>query len=128
MGVILDTHAFIWYIDGNSKLPPQIRDVIEISADKVYLSMASLWEIAIKLNIEKLTLDYDFLALSELLKQLSIQTLNITFTDLQIYRTLPIHHRDPFDRLIIAQAQNRSLSVISKDANFKQYIVPLLWN
>lgn len=128
MDVIINTHVLIWYIEGSEKLSQNARDIIEISADKVYLNIVSLWEIAIKVNINKLKLSYEFSDLPKLLSQLNIQIIDIIFTDLEAYTKLPLHHRDPFDRLIIAQAQNRSLAIISKDENFKKYSVQVLWD
>ncbi|AIE73056.1 MULTISPECIES: type II toxin-antitoxin system VapC family toxin [unclassified Synechocystis] len=127
MQVILDTHVFIWYIEGNQKLSPPLRHVIEFAADEIYLSIVSLWEIAIKLSINKLRLNYAFAGLENLLANLNISVLNITWQHLEAYRNLPLHHRDPFDRMIIAQAQHHNFSVISKDGNFKKYNVNLIW-
>lgn len=98
MNVLLDTHTFIWYIEGNAKLTQKARDIIEISGDKIYLSIISLWEIAIKTGKKQLTLQNEFDDLLDVLNSLEIKILTITFADAQIYKNLPLHHDDPFDR------------------------------
>lgn len=124
--MLLDTHALLWFLEDDSKLPQEIKRSIE-TTPTVYVSIVSLWEIAIKVNIQKLDISFVFSDLPNLLQTLNLQILDITFPDLNIYKNLPLHHRDPFDRLIIAQAQNRSLTIISKDENFQKYAVSLLW-
>ncbi len=81
MNVLLDTHTFIQYIEGNSKLTEKAREVIELSADKVYLSIISLWEIAIKTGKNQLTLQSQFDDLLDVLNSLEIEILSITFAD-----------------------------------------------
>ncbi|NJN73138.1 MAG: type II toxin-antitoxin system VapC family toxin [Limnothrix sp. RL_2_0] len=124
--MLLDTHTLIWFLENDTKLPEDTRNTIE-TTEKICVSIVILWEMAIKVNINKLKLGYEFSDLPTLLNQLNIQILDITFSDLDIYTALPLHHRDPFDRLIITQAQNRSLAIISKDENFNKYSLPILW-
>lgn len=124
---LLDTHAFIWLSENDSNLPDNLRDMIDV-ADRVYLSIASLWEIAIKLNLGKLSLQRNYETIEGELKSSDILILPISFVDtLQISR-LPLHHRDPFDRMLIAQAMNRSLIVISRDTKFDAYPIQRLWD
>ena len=127
MNVLLDTHTFIWYIEGNAKLTQKARDVIEVSGDKIYLSIISLWEIAIKTGKKQLTLQNEFDDLLDVLNSLDIEILTITFADTQIYKNLPLHHGDPFDRMIISQAINNSLTIIGCDQSFNDYPIQLLW-
>jgi len=127
MNVILDTHTFIWYIEGNAKLTQKARDVIEISGDKIYLSIISLWEIAIKTGKKQLTLQNEFDDLLDVLNSLEIEILTITFVDTQVYKNLPLHHSDPFDRMIISQAINNSLTIIGCDQSFNDYPIQILW-
>ncbi|QHV00745.1 type II toxin-antitoxin system VapC family toxin [Synechocystis sp. CACIAM 05] len=124
--MLLDTHTLLWFLDNDIKLPLHLKSLIE-AKPKVYVSIVSLWEIAIKLNINKLRLNYAFTDLENLLADLNILVLNITWQHLEACRNLPLHHRDPFDRMIIAQAQQHNFSVISKDENFKKYNVNLIW-
>jgi PIN domain nuclease of toxin-antitoxin system len=127
MNVLLDTHTFIWYIEGNAKLTQKARDVIEVSGDKIYLSIISLWEIAIKTGKKQLTLQNEFDDLLDVLNLLEIEILTITFADTQIYKNLPLHHGDPFDRMIISQAINNSLTIVGCDQSFNDYPIQILW-
>ena len=127
MNVLLDTHTFIWYIEGNAKLTQKARDVIEVSGDKIYLSIISLWEIAIKTGKKQLTLQNEFDDLLDVLHSLKIEILTITFADTQIYKNLPLHHGDPFDRMIISQAINNGLTIIGCDQSFNDYPIQILW-
>ena len=96
-------------------------------ADTVYLSIVSLWEMAIKLNLGKLSLKRSYETIEQELESSDISLLPITFIDtLQIYR-LPLHHRDPFDRMLIAQAINKSLILISRDTQFDAYPIQRIW-
>ncbi len=126
MNILLDTHILLWYIRGDKKLTDDLRRLIEVSADTVHLSIVSLWEIAIKMNVGKLELNCDFKDLEKILKAVKIDLIEITFSDLEIYKQSPLHHRDPFDRLIIAQAKNRGYSLVSQDANFNLYDIELI--
>ncbi|TYQ30744.1 type II toxin-antitoxin system VapC family toxin [Pseudanabaena sp. UWO310] len=127
MDILLDTHTFIWYIEGNPKLTEKAREAIEMSADKVYLSIISLWEIAIKTGKNQLTLQNQFDDLLDVLNSLQIEILSITFADTQIYKNLPLHHGDPFDRMIIAQAISNNLIVVGCDQSFNNYPIQILW-
>ena len=127
MNVLLDTHTFIWYIEGNTSLTEKAREIIEFSADNVYLSIISLWEIAIKTGKNKLAMQNEYDDLLDVLNSLDIEVLPITFVDTQIYKNLPLHHGDPFDRMIISQAINNSLTIIGCDQSFNNYPIQILW-
>jgi len=124
--LLLDTHTFIWLSECSTELPLQLIDLIE-AADTVFLSIVSLWEIAIKVNLGKLKLNQEYEAIEAELEASGILLLPITFTDTIQIKNLPLHHRDPFDRMLIAQAINRSLTVISRDGAFDAYAVQRLW-
>ena len=124
--LLLDTHAFIWYSEDDSKLPESIKTEIE-TADKVYISIASLWEIAIKLSIGKLSLRSNYELIESSLEPAGIILLPISFADTVRVMNLPLHHRDPFDRILIAQAINNSLTLVSCDAAFTAYPIQLRW-
>ncbi|NEO70598.1 type II toxin-antitoxin system VapC family toxin [Moorena sp. SIO3H5] len=123
---LLDTHAFIWLSENDPNLPNKLRDMIE-AADSVYLSIASLWEIAIKLNLGKLSLQRSYQTIESELQSSDISLLPISFIDTLQISNLPLHHRDPFDRMLIAQAMNRSLVLISRDNKFDAYPIQRLW-
>mgnify|MGYP003435091343 CR=1 FL=1 len=124
--LLLDTHAFIWYSEDDSKLPESIKIEIE-TADRVYISIASLWEIAIKLSIGKLSLRSNYESIEASLEPAGIILLPISFADTVRVMNLPLHHRDPFDRILIAQAINNSLTLVSCDAAFTAYPIQLRW-
>lgn len=127
MNLLLDTHTFIWYFQSDQRLSPAMADMLEDVDNRLYLSIVSLWEIAINLNIGKLTLQVPFSNLPELLERFLIETLPIEFTDAAQYLSLPLHHRDPFDRMLIAQAMTNSLAIASADAAFDAYPIQRRW-
>lgn len=124
--LLLDTHAFIWFSENAPNLSVTLKEQIE-SADRVYLSIASLWEIAIKISIGKLTLQSDYADIEAQLPAAGILLLPISFADTVRVRNLPFHHRDPFDRILIAQSINHSLVLVSRDEMFDAYAVQRLW-
>ena len=124
---LLDTHAFLWLIQGDTQLSERARAVIGDDANQLYFSVASLWEIVIKLNIGKLKIGHTIEDIYTLLAQLKIEILSIERSDLDRYLTLPLHHRDPFDRILIAQAIDRELVFVSADESFGAYSVQRLW-
>jgi PIN domain nuclease of toxin-antitoxin system len=128
MNLLLDTHVLIWYIAGNSSLKPAMIDLLETTENNLSISVASLWEIAIKVGKGKLDLGIEFHELEGILDRLNIQILPILFGDLNVQRTLPFHHTDPFDRLIISQAINQNLVLMSADSAFSNYPVQNIWS
>jgi len=127
MKILLDTHTFLWFLNGDSMLSKLARALIENNENEKYISIASFWEIAIKNSLGKLTLDVPFAELkTEALKN-SFQLLPITFEDVLQLSTLPFHHRDPFDRIIVSQARNNNIALLSCDNNFSLYHVNILW-
>ena len=128
MKLLLDTHAFLWFIMGSSNLSADARTLMEDAAHEKFLSAASLWEMAIKLSLGKLTLSAPFAVL--LPQQLSlngVEVLNIKIEHAAAVAALPFHHRDPFDRLLIAQAVVEKMPVISTDTAFDAYPIKRLW-
>ncbi len=128
MQFLLDTHAFLWFIGGDRRLSPVARQLIADMDNELFLSTVSLWEIALKVSLKKLTLGKPF---EELIPaQLVLNEIEIVPIDLEALNyliDLPFHHRDPFDRLLIAQAITKELPLISKDAAFVNYSVDLIW-
>lgn len=127
MKFLLDTHAFLWYLLGNPNLGSKAKEAIDTKTD-LYFSIASLWEMSIKINVGKLQLNRSFEDLPKELQYLNVQILPITFEDTAFYAGLPLHHRDPFDRILVAQALNHSLVLISRDPAFDGYPIPRLWS
>jgi PIN domain nuclease of toxin-antitoxin system len=127
MRVLIDTHALLWYLQGDANLSNLALTTIEDKDNDVFVSIVSLWEIAIKLGLSKLELQRPFENLEADLQRLDIKILPIAFAELDIYRSLPLHHRDPFDRILIAQSIGNSLTIITRDALFEPYSIRVVW-
>ncbi|MFB6277586.1 MAG: type II toxin-antitoxin system VapC family toxin [Halothece sp.] len=123
---LLDTHAFIWLSEDDPNLSNSLKEIIDY-ADTVYLSIASLWEIAIKLNLGKISLKRHYEVIGSELESSDLLLLPISFRDTVLIRHLLLHHRDPFDQMLIAQAMNHSLTLISRDRAFDAYPIQRIW-
>ncbi len=123
MNLLIDTHTLIWFIEGSPDLSTKAHNLITNIDNPCFVSVASIWEIAIKLNIGKLELKNPFNKLTSLLWENSIDLLPIRFEHTQKLIDLPFHHRDPFDRLIICQALVEKMQLISRDEHFDNYLV-----
>lgn len=128
MKLLLDTQAFLWLIGGMPEVSQKASKLFTDKNNTFFISLASVWEIAIKTSIGKLTfqqpLEY---FLSSQLQENNITTLNIDFRHVIRVAALPFHHRDPFDRLIISQALSEDLPVVSSDSAFDAYGIKRLW-
>lgn len=127
MNYLLDTHTLIWFLNGDKDLSSNARKAIESFEALNFVSIASLWEIAIKVSLGRLDLKTSFEKIEEEIIKNNFKMLPITFRDTMVLSTLPFHHRDPFDRLLIAQSMNNKFIVISKDQRFDSYKIKLLW-
>lgn len=127
MNCLLDTHALLWFLDGDARLSPAGRQIIEDLDNTIWVSIASLWEIAIKLSIGRLNLNQPIDVLPGELDRNSIGLLSLSFDHVKQVSMLPFHHRDPFDRMLIAQAMIDSLVVIGQDASFDAYDIAREW-
>ncbi len=129
MKLLLDTHTFIWFIDGNPKLAESARKFIENLANERFLSTASLWEMSIKVSLGKLEIPLPFTKLvSEHIYGNAMSLLYIAPEHLDTLRTLPFHHRDPFDRLLIAQSLSEQIVLLSRDEAFDAYPIKRYWD
>lgn len=125
---LLDTHSFLWFIAGDDRLSRRMRSLMADGDRVLLLSVASIWEIAIKVSLGKLLLAAPFAELiPEQLATNAIDILPIEVSDLSMLVQLPFHHRDPFDRLLAAQSLAKSLPLISGDTVFDHYQVERLW-
>ena len=125
MRVLLDTSTIVWAAENSQRLRASARDAID-AADEVQLSVVSVWEIAIKVGRGKLEFDFEALA------QLRSLAANVAFLDVTLphvlgVNALPHHHRDPFDRLLIAQARHEALTIVTNDIVFRRYDVETVW-
>ena len=118
MTIIIDTHIFLWLLNDPSRIKSKHMEYIENTANQIFLSSMSVAELMIKKSIGKLNLDFDIL---EMANNMEIEILDFTGIDALQLGTLPSHHRDPFDRMIISQAQSNKFSLISYDKKFEYY-------
>jgi PIN domain nuclease of toxin-antitoxin system len=124
--LLLDTHTFIWLSEDDQNLPATLQTTIE-NTDRVFVSIVSFWEISIKLNIGKISLKDDFNSIETRFLETKFILLPISISDTIQLSQLPIHHKDPFDRILISQAINRTLPIASRDVAFDAYDVQRLW-
>jgi len=128
MRLLLDTHSFLWFAEDDPRLSATARALIEDAANEVLLSLGSVWEIAIKVSRGKLQLDQPLLTLVQQEVRLDgMVLLAITLDHLAVVSTLPFHHRDPFDRLLVAQAQVEAVPLVSVDTALDSYGITRLW-
>jgi PIN domain nuclease of toxin-antitoxin system len=125
---LLDTHTLIWHIEGNNNLPAEILAIIQDKRHKKYISIASVWEMGIKYSLGKLLLAKSFEGFLGDLSDTSIEVLSLTIPQIIRVSSLPIIHKDPFDRIIIAQALEENLCIIGRDSHFASYSVQIIWN
>jgi PIN domain nuclease of toxin-antitoxin system len=125
MRFLLDSHILLWFLEGNKLLTKSRRQIIANSQNDVFVSIASLWETAVKISLGKLTLVQP---LADVIKQVAVEDILILpilpVHTLQVLN-LPFHHRDPFDRIIIAQSQVENLPVVTDDHEFGAYAVKI---
>ncbi|MEM6327130.1 MAG: type II toxin-antitoxin system VapC family toxin [Bacteroidota bacterium] len=127
MRLLLDTHAFLWFIGGNERLSRSAREAILDRESERFVSIASLWEMSIKAGLGRLDVPRPFeRLLREHVIGNAMEVLPIRPLHLDVLTDLTQHHRDPFDRLILAQATVERLTIVSRDAEFERYGVPLL--
>jgi len=129
--LLLDTHSFLWYADGGPQMSATATALVMDPANELFLSMASVWEIAIKVGIKKLTLSAAYATfMTKALAGYGVSVLPITTDDCVRYEALPFPdktHRDPFDRMIITHAQRDGLAIVGVDTSFDSYAVTRLW-
>ena len=128
MRLLLDTHTFLWLDGSPEQLSPAALAACEDPTNELYLSVVSAWEIQIKHQINRLQLD---VPLAEMIQgQQTANDLKILSVELHhvyLLRELPLHHHDPFDRLLIAQAKAEQMRLVSADSQFAPYLVDVLW-
>ena len=127
MTYLLDTHVIVWMAEGDPRLSRRVTIELKDPANRLLVNVASLWEIAIKVGIGKLHLTEGFEALNRSLKGERIDVIGIDPAVLSSVISLPMHHRDPFDRLLAATALNSSYALISADSVFDMYGVNRIW-
>lgn len=126
MNLILDTHIAIWFVADSDQLPKSAKQHIENPANHCFISIATLWEMGIKHSLGKLKLKTELKKIFELFSDSGFILLPITPEHILTNTSLPFYHRDPFDRLIIAQAKREDFTLISKDREFENYDINLI--
>jgi len=126
-GYLLDTHAAIWFFNGDESLSKTANSIIRDLSNDVYISISSVWELAIKIGIGKLDFTGKAAGFVRLAEKNEITLLPITTPHLTVLETLPMIHRDPFDRLLVATAICEHMTLITTDENIARYDVPCIW-
>ncbi|EIC28845.1 type II toxin-antitoxin system VapC family toxin [Methylomicrobium album] len=127
MNLLLDTHTLIWLLEGDGNLSVSARKQIENPDNTNFISIATFWEIAIKLSLNKLVMKISISQLKRLVWENGLEVLPIAIEDTLLVSQLPFHHRDPFDRLLAAQAMNQNMSLVSRDRAMSLYDVKVIW-
>lgn len=127
MKYLIDTHVLIWFLEGNLEIPEKTRLIIKDESNEIFVSIASFWEMAIKIGLGKLILPKDLKGIIEDTKSLNISTLQIKEEHVLKIIELPFIHKDPFDRIIISQSIIENMKIISKDEIFKDYPLIRVW-
>lgn len=129
MNALLDTCTFLWLVRGDPSLSLRARAVIADPANDVFLSAASAWEIGVKFGLGKLSLPVDpILFVPRERSRHRLTSLAVDEIASLIASTLPVHHKDPFDRLLIGQALSRGLTILTPDPMISSYDVPVIWS
>jgi PIN domain nuclease of toxin-antitoxin system len=124
MKLLLDTHALLWWLADDARLEPQARELIEDPGNDVLVSVVSLWEMVVKVRVGKL--EADIREVADIVPREGFVLLGISTAHLLTLATLPMHHRDPFDHLLLAQAIAEDATFISEDRNTSRYPVRLV--
>ncbi len=128
MKVLLDTHAFLWAITDDPKLSAKGRELFTASDSDLFLSVASVWEVLTKVQIGKLPMPKETGAyLKEQIAKTNVQVLPIQMTHVLRLERMPLHHRDPFDRILIAQSLEEGFPILTADPLLKDYPAALIW-
>ena len=127
MNLLIDTHALIWFLNGDNLISDNAKFAIENTDNTKIVSIASIWEIAIKLSMKRLSLPKGFMHFLDLIENNGFEILPISVEHALTVAKLDFIHRDPFDRLLIAQCKTGNLAIVTKDDNIKKYDVSTIW-
>ncbi len=127
MKLLLDTHALIWHHENSGTMPKRVKDVINDKNNLIFISVVNIWEISIKIRAERLKLSIPTEKLLAIWKERGAYLVAVTPAHALAVETLPLYHRDPFDRMLIIQAMTGKFSLITKDEKFKKYPVECIW-
>jgi len=121
MEILLDTCFVLWFLNGDEKMPASARTIILNSENTIYVSIATIWEVAIKLSIDKLAFDGGIDGFIEAIEVEDFKLLEISAKHIKTVANLPFIHRDPFDRMLIAQAMTENIPIITADSEILKY-------
>ncbi len=124
MRLLLDANSFLWWTTGSPRLSATAREAIGSGDNEILMAIGSLWEITIKRALGKLQFPHEF---ETVLRDEDFELLPVTYAHLGALESLPLHHRDPFDRLLIAQSIAEDIAVATNDPKFALYDVKTLW-
>ena len=124
--LLLDTHGLLWVAEGGWRLRTDTYDAVNDLSNEVFVSAVSIWEIAIKLASGRLSPAPDLDKALEAVERYGFTELNVNFRHAELAGNLPLHHRDPFDRMLIAQAQAEGLTLVTDDSLIARYDVPTM--
>ncbi|MCL6639359.1 MAG: type II toxin-antitoxin system VapC family toxin [Firmicutes bacterium] len=128
MKALLDTHTFLWWITDDARLPARVREIIADEENDLFLSSASGWEISIKARLGKLELPSDLVSfVVEQMAENAIDPLPVEINHALYVYNLPAYHRDPFDRILIAQARLENMPILTSDQQIGRYPVKVIW-
>ena len=128
MRALLDTHAFLWWISDDPRLSEKAREIIADGHNELFFSAASGWEISIKAGLGRLEVPENLQRfIADQLSRNAIQVLPIYLSHAQHTGTLPVHHRDPFDRILVSQAILEEMPLLSADSHLSRYLVEVVW-
>lgn len=127
MDLLIDTHALIWFLNGDNSLSKKAQAAIENPDNLCLVSIASFWEIAIKMSLKKFSFEKGLTGFIELTQENGIEVLPLSLKDTVVVAELEYIHRDPFDRILVAQSINDNLTLITADENIRKYKVKTLW-
>ena len=128
MNLLLDTHVLIWTIDGDPQLKIPIIKEIESSDNRIFISIATLWEMSTKMAQGRLVLPYDNIDfVLEFMQTWHMEALDVNLAHIRAASLLPFHHGDPFDRMLVAQAKVEGFRLVSGDKKVHQYDTDILW-
>ena len=125
MKLLLDTHTLLWWLQNDNKLSKNARELVGMAENQVFVSLASLWEITLKVSLGRL--DFPVHAMANQLEVNAFEPLTIDLPHLVELSQLPMLHNDPFDRMLIAQARAENLLLITKDGEISRYPVKCRW-
>lgn len=127
MNYLLDTHALIWFLIGDKNLSEKSKEIIENQDNSIFISVSTIWEIAIKISLNKFKFQKGFKNFLDLIDNNGFEIIPISFEHALAVSSLEFIHRDPFDRLIVAQALTENMDIITKDEYITQYHIKTIW-